>query len=89
VLPGTFDFAGGGPVGYTLDPWTVRDLLEARSPVVSTVLAHGIDPHTGAIELFLGRPRLNSDGGGSWTWLRPLLPRGGAVVTTEGRSAPT
>ena len=73
VAPGTFDFAE--PRGYALDTLTVRDLLEARSPVVSTVLAHGIDPRTGAIELFLGRPRLNSDGGGSWMWLRPLLPR--------------
>jgi hypothetical protein len=85
VLPGMFEVPGN----YALDPWTVRDLLEARSPIVSTVLTHSIDPHTGAIELFLGRPRLNSDGGGSWMWLRPLLPRDGASVSTEGRTAPT
>lgn len=70
VLPGMFD----EPAGYALDPLTVRDLMDARSPIVSTVLTHSIDPNTGAIELFLGRPRLNSDGGGSWLWLCPLLP---------------
>lgn len=85
VLPGTFDF--GEPVGYALDPLTVRDLLGARSAVVSTVLAHSIDPHTGAIGLFLGRPRLSTDGGGPWTWLRPLLPGGG--VPTEDRTGRT
>lgn len=87
VLPGMFDF--DERAGYALDPWTVRDLIEARSPVVSTVLTHSIDPHTGAIELFLGRPRLNTDGGGAWLWLRSLLPRDGASVTTEGRTGPT
>lgn len=75
VLPGMFDLA--------LDRVTVRDLLEARSPVISLVLTHSIDPQTGAIELFLGRPRLNNDGGGSWLWLRPLL------LTTEVPTAPT
>ena len=64
-------------------------VLEARSPVVSTVLTHSIDPHTGAIQLFLGRPRLNSDGGGSWLWLRPLLPSGASVRAIEDPSGPT
>jgi hypothetical protein len=79
VLPGTY----GGPPGHTLDLLTVRDLLAAggRQSVVSVVLTHSIDPHTGAIELFLGRPRLNRGGGYPWVWLHPLLPGpGGAAV---------
>jgi hypothetical protein len=83
VLPGTFD----EPVGYALDVLTVRDLLAAngRNTVVSTVLTHSIDPRTGAIELFLGRPRLNTDGGGPWMWIRSLLPRAtmASVPATE------
>jgi hypothetical protein len=72
VLPGTYD----EPAGYALDLLTVRDLLEAagRQPVMSVVLTHSIDPRTGEIELFLGRPRLNLGGGTPWMWLRPLLP---------------
>jgi hypothetical protein len=71
VLPGTFE-----PTGVALDLVTVRDLLEAsgRNSVVSIVLTHSIDPDTGSIELFLGRPRLNLGGGSPWMWLRSLLP---------------
>ncbi len=83
VLPGTY----AEPVGYALDLLTVRDLLEAsgRQSVVSIVLAHCIDPRTGEIELFLGRPRLNLGGGSPWAWLRPLLP---PVSVAEARNRP-
>ncbi|BCL14628.1 hypothetical protein [Micromonospora sagamiensis] len=71
VMPGTYD----EPVGHALDTITLRELLEAnaRDSVVNIVLAHSIDPHSGATELFVGKPRLNVGGGRPWVWLRSLL----------------
>jgi hypothetical protein len=87
VLPGTYD----EPAGYALDLMTVSDLLEAssRHSVVSIVLTHSIDPRTGAIELFLGRPRLNLGGGTPWVWLHPLLPTAGSVAHLVAAEATT
>ena len=83
VLPGTYD----QPVGHTLDPVTLRELLEAnaRDSLLSIVLAHSVNPHTGVVELFLGRPQLNVGGGKPWVWLRSLLAGEGAA-SVEARS---
>ncbi|MBQ1017969.1 hypothetical protein KBX71_08835 [Micromonospora sp. D93] len=77
VLPGTYE----DRVGEGLDPVTLRELLAAneRNSVLNIVLAHSLDPDTGATELFLGRPRLNIGGGKPWVWLRSLLPGDGGT----------
>lgn len=74
VLPGTYD----EPVDLGLDGVTLRDLIESNAThdTMNLVLAHSVDPHTGTTELFLGRPRLNSEGGPAWFWIIPLM-RGG------------
>lgn len=84
VLPGTYD----EPIGHALEPVTLRELLEAnaRNSVLNIVLAHSVNAHTGATELFLGRPQLNVGGGRPWVWLRSLLPGdggGGSAVRPE------
>lgn len=43
---------------------------EART--VTLVLAHSASEEPLEMELFLGRPRLNNDGGPAWHWLRAL-----------------
>jgi hypothetical protein len=70
VLPGTYD----EPIGRGLDPVTLRELITAHEggSIVDLILAHGLDPHTGATELFVGRPRLNGSGGKAWVWIRSL-----------------
>ncbi|WP_433128588.1 hypothetical protein ACQPWW_02185 [Micromonospora sp. CA-240977] len=75
VLPGTYERR----IGEVLDPVTLGELLAAneRNSVLNIVLAHSLDAHTGATELFLGRPRLNVGGGKPWVWLRSLLPGDG------------
>ncbi|MCO5968432.1 MULTISPECIES: hypothetical protein [Actinoallomurus] len=40
--------------------------------VVTLVLAHSATEEPLEMELFLGRPRLNADGGPAWHWLRQL-----------------
>jgi hypothetical protein len=40
--------------------------------VVTLVLAHSASEEPLDMELYLGRPRLNADGGPAWHWLRPL-----------------
>jgi hypothetical protein len=44
----------------------------AASDVVTLVLAHSASEEPLEMELFLGRPRLNDDGGPAWHWIRPL-----------------
>jgi hypothetical protein len=86
VLPGTYE----EPVGQGLDPLTLRELLatNGRTSVSNLFLAHSIDPHTGATELFLGRPRLNVGGGSPWVWLRSLLPGDGTTGPAIRTDAP-
>lgn len=48
------------------------DLEPQTSPVVTLVLAHSASEEPLEMELFLGRPRLNADGGLAWHWVRPL-----------------
>ncbi|MEV4533314.1 hypothetical protein AB0J82_05725 [Asanoa sp. NPDC049518] len=83
VLPGTYD----SPIGLELHQLTLGELLQAdtRSSVLDLVLAHSVDPHTGATELFLGRPRLNVGGGRPWVWLRSLVDddSAGSVVRPD------
>ena len=40
--------------------------------MVTLVLAHSASEEPLEMELFLGRPRLNADGGPAWHWVRPL-----------------
>jgi hypothetical protein len=40
--------------------------------VVTLVLAHSASEEPLEMELFLGRPRMNDDGGPAWHWIRPL-----------------
>ena len=82
ILPGTYD----EPVGDALDPVTLRELFEAnaRNSVLNVMLAHSVDPHSGATELFLGRPRLNIDGGKPWVWLRSLQAGDGGAGSGIG-----
>lgn len=40
--------------------------------VVTLVLAHSASEHPLEMELFLGRPRMNADGGPAWHWIRQL-----------------
>lgn len=86
VMFGTYD----EPVGDALAPATVRELIEvnARNFVLDLVLAHSIDPHTGATELFLGRPQLNIGGGTPWIWLRSLLAADGGTGSRTRPEAP-
>jgi hypothetical protein len=58
------------------DPQLMLDLgvdvpRDAPEPV-TLVLAHSASEEPLEMELFLGRPRLNGDGGPAWHWLRPL-----------------
>ncbi len=48
------------------------DLPPDTSSVVTLVLAHSASEEPLEMELFLGRPRLNADGGPAWHWVRPL-----------------
>lgn len=48
------------------------DLVPDTSAVVTLVLAHSASEEPLEMELFLGRPRLNADGGPAWHWIRPL-----------------
>lgn len=61
---------------YPDDPQLTLDFdLDAprHTPgVVTLVLAHSASEDPLEMELFLGRPRLNADGGPAWHWLRPL-----------------
>jgi hypothetical protein len=86
VLPGTYD----EPVGHALDPVTLRELLEADADnsVLNLVLAHSVNPHTGATELLLGRPRLNVGGGKPWIWLRSLQAGDGGMGSGVRPEAP-
>ncbi|MEU6020800.1 hypothetical protein [Micromonospora sp. NPDC047134] len=84
VLPGTYD----EPVGHALDTITLRELLEANVRDVNIVLAHSIDPYSGATELFVGKPRLNVGGGRPWVWLRSLLPNDGGSGSGAKPEAP-
>ncbi|MER6589663.1 hypothetical protein [Micromonospora chalcea] len=69
LLPHTYD----QPVGQALDEMTVGELLAATAEVmIDLILAHSVDPHTGATELYLGRAQLNTGGGPAWQWLHPL-----------------
>ncbi|GAA3753004.1 hypothetical protein GCM10022225_42140 [Plantactinospora mayteni] len=86
VLPGTYE----EPLGQTLNTVTLRELLQAneRDSVVNIVLAHSIDPHSGAAELYVGKPRLNVDGGRPWVWLRSLLSGDGGTGSGVKPEAP-
>ncbi|MEU5931057.1 hypothetical protein [Micromonospora sp. NPDC047187] len=86
VLPGTY----GDHVGEGLDALTLRELLaaNARNSVLNIVLAHSLDPDSGATELFVGRPRLNAGGGKPWVWLRSLLPGDGSTGSGIRTGAP-
>ncbi|MFI7592812.1 hypothetical protein [Micromonospora sp. NPDC049359] len=85
VLPGTYDV----PVGENLTPVTLRELLAANERNLSDlVLAHSLDPYSGATELFLGRPRLNIGGGKPWVWLRSLLSGEGSAGSGTRVDAP-
>jgi hypothetical protein len=48
------------------------DLPRDTPDVVTLVLAHSASEEPLEMELFLGRPRMNDDGGPAWHWVRPL-----------------
>ncbi|KAB2344930.1 hypothetical protein F8566_29225 [Actinomadura rudentiformis] len=58
------------------DPQLALDLgladLHDTPEVVTLVLAHSATEEPLEMELFLGLPRLNADGGAAWHWLWPL-----------------
>ncbi|GAA4130876.1 hypothetical protein [Actinomadura keratinilytica] len=58
------------------DPQLALDLGIAPAcdtpEVVTLVLAHSATEEPLEMELYLGRPRLNADGGAAWHWLRPI-----------------
>jgi hypothetical protein len=58
------------------DPQLTLDLgldeQRVTGDVVTLVLAHSASEEPLEMELFLGRPRLNADGGPAWHWVRPL-----------------
>ncbi|MCO6005474.1 hypothetical protein NE236_10815 [Actinoallomurus purpureus] len=58
------------------DPQLVLDFglgpVRDTDDVVTLVLAHSATEEPLEMELFLGRPRLNADGGPAWHWLRQL-----------------
>ncbi|MBW8483105.1 hypothetical protein K1Y72_12040 [Actinomadura sp. PM05-2] len=61
---------------YRADPQLALDIGLPDEPdtpgVVTLVLAHSASPEPLELELFLGLPRLNADGGPAWHWLRRL-----------------
>ncbi|WP_433229020.1 hypothetical protein [Actinomadura formosensis] len=60
---------------YREDPQLALPLgLEARDTpgVVTLVLAHSATDEPLEMELFLGRPRWNADGGAAWHWVKPV-----------------
>ncbi|TDC56227.1 hypothetical protein E1281_08535 [Actinomadura sp. KC345] len=62
--------------GYVEDPQLTLPLggLEAHDTpgVVTLVLAHSASEEPLEMELFLGRPRWNADGGTAWHWVKQL-----------------
>ncbi|MEV0407734.1 hypothetical protein [Actinoallomurus sp. NPDC050550] len=58
------------------DPQLTLDLgvgaVREMDDVVTLVLAHSATEEPLEMELFVGRPRLNADGGPAWHWLRQL-----------------
>ena len=52
------------------------------------VVAHTLDPLSQQIELFLGRPQLNSGGGQAWSWRQNLLGTPPADGGRRGGDAP-
>ncbi|GAA4619827.1 hypothetical protein GCM10023196_001390 [Actinoallomurus vinaceus] len=58
------------------DPQLTLDLgvgpVREMDEVVTLVLAHSATEEPLEMELFVGRPRLNADGGPAWHWLRQL-----------------
>jgi hypothetical protein len=58
------------------DPQLTLDLgvgaVREMDDVVTLILAHSATEEPLEMELFLGRPRLNADGGPAWHWLRQL-----------------
>ena len=60
---------------YADDPQLVLPLgLDARDTpeVVTLILAHSASEEPLEMELFLGRPRWNADGGAAWHWVRKV-----------------
>ncbi|GGQ27791.1 hypothetical protein GCM10010187_50420 [Actinomadura coerulea] len=60
---------------YVEDPQLALPLgIEAHDTpgVVTLVLAHSATEAPLEMELFLGRPRWNADGGTAWHWVRPV-----------------
>ncbi|WP_091251026.1 hypothetical protein [Micromonospora matsumotoense] len=87
LLPYTYD----QPVGQSLNEMTVGELMAANiAAMVDLILAHSVDPHSGATELHLGRARLNTGGGSPWHWLRPLHrpDSGDGIRTTVPQQTP-
>ncbi|MEU5881021.1 hypothetical protein [Spirillospora sp. NPDC047279] len=62
------EFAGDPQLALDLGLGEVRD----TPGVVTLVLAHSATEEPLEMELFLGLPRLNADGGDAWHWLWPL-----------------
>ncbi|MFC6880294.1 MULTISPECIES: hypothetical protein [Actinomadura] len=61
--------------GFADDPQLSLDLgidVGDTPGLVTLVLAHSASEEPLEMELFLGRPRLNADGGSPWHWVRPL-----------------
>ncbi|TDD15782.1 hypothetical protein E1287_41930 [Actinomadura sp. KC06] len=60
--------------GYTEDPQLELPLgIQRDTPgVVTLVLAHSATDEPLEMELFLGRPRWNADGGTAWHWVKEL-----------------
>ncbi|MFG1998179.1 hypothetical protein ACGFNU_03405 [Spirillospora sp. NPDC048911] len=61
---------------FSGDPQLALDLgltdTDDTPGVVTLVLAHSATDEPLEMELFLGLPRLNADGGEAWHWLQPL-----------------
>ena len=73
--------AGGGRRPGDAGHW-------ARADLRTYVVAHTLDPLSQQIELFLGRPQLNSGGGQAWSWRQNLLGTPPADGGRRGGDAP-
>ncbi|WP_242907668.1 hypothetical protein [Actinomadura terrae] len=60
--------------GYAEDPQLALDLgiVHDTPGVLTLVLAHSASEEPLEMELYLGRPRWNADGGTAWHWVREL-----------------
>ncbi|HEV7932365.1 MAG TPA: hypothetical protein VGP70_08645 [Actinomadura sp.] len=80
---------------YAEDPQLTLDLGDQgtaghrTSEIITLVLAHSATPEPLEMELFLGRPRFNADGGSSWWWRRAVTREAIGADPRRGDVEPT